>query len=120
MTLVRHLAPALVVGLFLAVPLSAQDSTGVVAGQIVDATTQQPLGNVEAALAGTPHRELTRADGRFTLRGIRAGAYRLRATRTGYGSGGQNGTGTAGQATPGQGALQPRRAGRQRVARGAL
>src|SRR5947208_16359664 len=107
MTLVRHLAPALVAGLFLAVPLSAQDSTGVVAGQIVDATTQQPLGNVEAALAGTPHRELTRADGRFTLPGIRAGAYRLRATRIGYGSAVQNVTVTAGQTTTVQVSLQP-------------
>src|SRR5438270_3068620 len=37
MTLVRHLAPALVAGLFLAVPLSAQDSTGSIAGKVIDA-----------------------------------------------------------------------------------
>src|SRR5437588_12454202 len=86
MTLVRHLAPALVAGLFLAVPLSAQDSTGSIAGKVIDAATQQPLGNVEVAVVGTPHRELTRADGSFTLNGVPAGAQRLRATRIGFGS----------------------------------
>ena len=86
MTLVRHLASALVAGLFLAVPLSAQDSTGSIAGKVIDAATQQPLGNVEVAVVGTPHRELTRADGSFTLNGVPAGAQRLRATRIGFGS----------------------------------
>src|SRR2546430_9556866 len=57
MQLVRHLVPALVAGLFWAVPLGAQETTGAVAGKVVDATTQQPLGNVEVALAGTPHRD---------------------------------------------------------------
>jgi TonB-linked SusC/RagA family outer membrane protein len=86
MTLVRHLAPALVAGLFLAVPLSAQDSTGSIAGKVTDATTQQPLANVEVAIAGTPNRELSKSDGTFRLVGIRAGAHRVRATRIGYGS----------------------------------
>src|SRR2546430_484031 len=86
MRLVRHLVPALVAGLFWAVPLSAQQTTGSVTGKVVDASTQQPLANVEVAIAGTPYRELTRADGNFTLNGVPAGAQRLRATRIGYGS----------------------------------
>src|SRR5438093_1525104 len=86
MRLVRHLVPALVAGLFWAVPLSAQQTTGGVTGKVVDASTQQPLANVEVAIAGTPHRELTRADGSFTLNGVPAGAQRLRASRIGYGS----------------------------------
>src|SRR5438105_8070530 len=86
MTLVRHLASALVAGLFLAVPLSAQDSTGSIAGKVIDAATQQPLGNVEVAVVGTPHREPPRADGGDTLNGVPAGAQRLRATRIGFGS----------------------------------
>ncbi len=86
MRLVRHLVPALVAGLFWAVPLSAQQTTGGVTGKVVDASTQQPLANVEVAIAGTPYRELTRADGSFTLNGVPAGAQRLRATRIGYGS----------------------------------
>src|SRR2546422_565455 len=86
MRLVRHLVPALVAGLFWAVPLSAQQTTGGVTGKVVDASTQQALANVEVAIAGTPYRELTRADGSFTLNGVPAGAQRLRATRIGYGS----------------------------------
>src|SRR5256884_3459444 len=99
MTLVRHLALALVAGLFLAVPLSAQDSTGVITGKVVDQTTQQPLGNVEVAVAGTPLRDLSRNDGTFRLTGVHAGAQRLRATRIGYGSQFQAVTVTAGGAS---------------------
>src|SRR2546421_11268795 len=97
MTLVRHLALALVAGLFLALPLSAQDATGVITGKVVDQTTQQPLGNVEVAVAGTPLRDLSRIDGTFRLTGVHAGAQRLRATRIGYGSQFQAVTVTAGR-----------------------
>src|SRR5207253_1590203 len=86
MTLVRHLAPALVAGLFLAVPLSAQDSTGVITGKVLDQTTQQPLGTVEVAIAGTPLPDLRRNDGSFRVTGVRSGTQRVRATRLGYGS----------------------------------
>ena len=99
MTLVRHLALALVAGLFLAVPLSAQDSTGVITGKVVDQTTQQPLANVEVAVAGTPLRDLSKNDGTFRLTGVHAGAQRLRATRIGYGSQFQAVTVTAGGAS---------------------
>src|SRR6266704_6271410 len=92
----RHVVAALVCSVWCAVQLNAQDSTGAVSGQVVDGTTQQPLPNVEVAIAGTPHRELTRSDGAFSLNGIRAGAYRLRATRIGYGSQIQDVTITAG------------------------
>ena len=83
---VRHLASALVAGLLWAVPLSAQDSTGVIAGKVVDQTTQQPLANVEVAVPGTPLRDLSKNDGTFRVTGVRAGAQRVRATRIGYGS----------------------------------
>src|SRR6059058_5393792 len=86
MKIVRHLAPVLVAGLVWAVPLGAQDSTGVIAGKVVDQTTQQPLGNVEVAIAGTPLRDLSRNDGTFRVTGVRAGTQRVRATRIGYGS----------------------------------
>ena len=86
MTIVRHLAPALVAGLFWAVPLGAQQSTGTLAGKVIDQTTQQPLANVEVAIPGTAHRDLSKTDGTFRLAGIPSGAQRLRATRIGYGS----------------------------------
>src|SRR2546422_7407881 len=79
MALVRRLVPTLVAALVWAVPLGAQEATGSVTGKVVDATTQQALGNVEVAIAGTPHRELTRADGAFTLNGVPAGPQRLRS-----------------------------------------
>src|SRR5438105_5855150 len=99
MRFIRHLVPALVAGLFWAVPLAAQESPGAVTGKVVDANTQQPLANVEVAIAGTPHRELSRSDGSFTLNGIPAGPYRLRASRIGYGSQVQDVTVTAGGTT---------------------
>src|SRR5712691_11503816 len=107
MALVRRLVLALVAGLFWAVPLGAQESRGTVTGKVVDATTQQSLGNVEVALAGTPYRELTRADGSFVLNGVPAGPYRLRATRIGYGSQVQAVTVTPGGTTPGDISLAP-------------
>jgi iron complex outermembrane receptor protein len=107
MALVRRLALALVGCLLWVVPLRAQESTGAVTGKVVDATTQQPLGNVEVAIAGTPHRELSRADGSFTLNGIPAGSYRLRASRIGYGSQIQEITVTPGGTTTAQVTLAP-------------
>ena len=107
MRLVRHLVPALVAGLFWAVPLGAQETTGAVTGKVVDATTQQPLANVEVAIAGTPYRELSRSDGSFTLNGVPAGAYRLRASRIGYGSQIQEITVTPGGTTTAQVTLAP-------------
>ncbi len=84
MALVRHVVPVLFSGLLCAVRLGAQDSTGAVTGKVIDATTQQTLSSVEVAIAGSPHRMLTRGDGSFLLSGIPAGIHRLRATRIGY------------------------------------
>src|SRR2546430_17324145 len=76
MRLVRHLVPALVAGLFWAVPLGAQE-TGAVTGKALDATTQQPLGNGEGAIAVAPHREVSRSDRGFALDAVPAGTYRV-------------------------------------------
>jgi iron complex outermembrane receptor protein len=107
MALVRRLVLALVAGLVWAVPLGAQEATGAVTGKVVDASTQQPLANVEVALAATPHRELSRSDGSFALNGVPAGTYRLRASRIGYGSQIQEVTVTAGGTTTAQVSLAP-------------
>src|SRR5947207_15503733 len=86
MKIVRHLAPVLVAGLVWAVPLGAQDSTGVIAGMVDVQMTQQTIGNAEVAIACTPRRDLSRNDGTFRVTGVRAGTQRVRATRIGYGS----------------------------------
>src|SRR3989449_843695 len=97
MQLFRSVVAALVAGSLLwSVPLGAQDSTGAVTGQVVDGTTQQPLANVEVAIAGTAHRMLSRNDGSFLISGLAPGIYRARATRIGYGSQVQSVTVTAG------------------------
>src|SRR5438034_11183433 len=72
MRLVRHLVPALVASLFWAVSLSAQQTTGGVTGKVVDASTQQPLANVEVAIAGTPYRSEERRVGKEGRSGWRA------------------------------------------------
>src|SRR5258708_33941779 len=100
MRLVRHVIPALAAGLLWVVPLGAQESTGAVAGKVIDNTTQQPLPNVEVAGVGTGHRQLTKSDGAFLLTGVPAGVHRVRASRIGYGSQVQDVTVPAGQATP--------------------
>jgi TonB-dependent starch-binding outer membrane protein SusC len=86
MRLVRHVVPALIGGLLWAVQLSAQESTGAITGQVIDATTQQPLAGVNVSIAGTPRATVSRNDGGFLLSGVPAGTHRLRATRIGYGS----------------------------------
>src|SRR5437879_12452254 len=105
MRLLRHVVPALVAGLFGVVPLCAQDSTGAVVGKVLDGTSQQPLFNVEVAIPGSPIRELTRADGTFELRGVHAGAVRVRASRIGYGSVTQEVTVTPGRSASVQSAV---------------
>jgi TonB-dependent starch-binding outer membrane protein SusC len=99
MVLVRQVVPALAAVLLWVVPLGAQDSTGAITGKVIDGTTQQPLPNVEVAVVGTPHRQLTKSDGAFLLSGVPAGVHRVRASRIGYGSQIQDVTVTAGQAT---------------------
>ena len=110
MRLLRHVVPALVAGLFGVVPLCAQDSTGAVVGKVLDGTSQQPLFNVEVAIPGSPIRELTRADGTFELRGVHAGAVRVRASRIGYGSVTQEVTVTPGGSATVQISMVPARA----------
>src|SRR3989454_6425523 len=107
MALVRRLVLALVAGLFWAAPLGAQAAPGAITGKVVDASPQQPLSNVEVALAAPPPRELSRSDGSFALNGVPAGTYRLRASRIGYGSQIQEVTVTAGGTTTAQVSLAP-------------
>jgi hypothetical protein len=65
-------------------PAYAQEKTGSISGQIVDGTTQQPLGGVNVVLIERPTvGTTTDAQGSFTLKSIGVGEYSLRATLLG-------------------------------------
>lgn len=71
-------------GLALAGPLGAQGRIGTVSGTVTEAGTSAPVSNAQVTIAGTTIGTLTGADGRFTLRGVPAGAVTVRAARIGY------------------------------------
>jgi hypothetical protein len=79
-----------------AMQAGAQATTGTIVGRTLDSTSQQPLSNVTVSVQGTQRGALTRNDGGFTLGGVPAGTYTVRANRIGYGSQSQQVTVTAG------------------------
>ncbi|HEX2188078.1 MAG TPA: SusC/RagA family TonB-linked outer membrane protein [Longimicrobiaceae bacterium] len=74
---------ALLVCLLWAVPLGAQGPGGAVTGRVVNAATQEPLSGVVVTMA--ERRAVTGQDGIFTMPGVPAGTYTLRASLLGYG-----------------------------------
>lgn len=90
----RQVVLALLGCLLWAAPASAQNP-GTLTGRVVDGATQQPLAGVAVRVAerGTQ----TGADGRFTVAGVPAGTYTVRATRVGYREASQPVTIAAGQ-----------------------
>ena len=67
-------------------PVHAQQPTGTIAGQVVDSASRQPLAGVTIAVEGTRFGTESRDDGTFTIGGVPAGTYAVRARRIGYGS----------------------------------
>lgn len=68
--------------------------SGLIVGQVIEAPAGRPVGGAIVSLsgppsqAGIPHTSiLTRGDGRFAFRGLRAGSYTVTATRNGYADG---------------------------------
>src|SRR5437660_944528 len=107
MSFVRRVGPVLVAGLLCAASLLAQESSGAITGKVVDATTQQPIGNVEVSIPGTNFRTSSGNDGGFLLNRVPAGTYNVRAGRIGYGIQLQSATVTAGGTATVQFTLQP-------------
>jgi TonB-linked SusC/RagA family outer membrane protein len=81
MALGRQLFLALVAGLLGVAGLSAQ-TTGTVAGRVVEGTTQDPLAGVTVSVA--ERTAVTGVDGRFSIGAVPAGTHTVRATRIGY------------------------------------
>lgn len=96
MALVRHVIPALVGGLLMALQLGAQGPTGTITGEVVEAATQSPLPGVTVLIEGTSLGAQTRDNGRFVLSAVPAGVHRVRTARIGYGPQSQEVTVTAG------------------------
>jgi len=87
MAVVRRFVLALVVGLIWSTLLGAQTPvppTGTITGRVVDATTQQPVADVNVFVEGTRRGAVSGADGSFTIGGVPAGSQTVRARRIGF------------------------------------
>ena len=84
MALRRFLFPALIGCLLWTSRLSAQANTGTITGRVVDSASQTGIGNVNVVVMGGQRGTITRDDGGFTLTGVAAGSYTLRASRIGF------------------------------------
>jgi TonB-linked SusC/RagA family outer membrane protein len=82
----RNLGWCLALGLgLLGLPLAADgQERGTITGRVVDATTQQPLANVQVFIRQGNRGTLTNQQGQFILAGIPLGTHQLEAARLGY------------------------------------
>ena len=65
-------------------PAAVVAQTGKIAGRVTDGTSGEGLPGVNVVLDGTPQGAATDVDGYYTILGVRAGTYRVRATYLGY------------------------------------
>ena len=75
---------ALLVTLALLGPATAWAQTGKLAGRVTDGATGEGLPGVNVVVDGTPQGAATDVDGYYTIIGVRAGTYRVRASYLGY------------------------------------
>jgi TonB-dependent starch-binding outer membrane protein SusC len=92
----KVLALAVVLGLFTALPLAAQDGT--VRGTVIEANTQRPLSGAQVSVEGSTRGAITNSQGVFVISGVPAGDHTVRAQRIGYGAMEQEATVVAGEA----------------------
>ncbi|MDZ7778914.1 MAG: TonB-dependent receptor [Gemmatimonadota bacterium] len=78
---------------------AAEAQNGQVVGQVQDASSGAPLGEVQVHIPSAGLGVLSRADGRFVILNVPAGTYELRAERIGYAASVQEINVTAGEAT---------------------
>ena len=79
---VRFLVAAL--GFALLLPSGAAAQGGTVSGVVTDGTNQQPISDAQVAVIGTQRGAATDRNGRFSITGVPAGTYQVRARRIGY------------------------------------
>ena len=68
----------------LTVRASAQAGTGTISGRVTDANLGTPLTGVSVRVTGTQIGGQTSDDGRYTIRGVRAGTAEIQVNRIGY------------------------------------
>lgn len=81
------------------VPVAARAqgaTTGVIAGRVVDAASQQPLAGATVVIAGTTRGTIATGDGTFRIVGVTPGTVQVRAQRIGYAPSTQTATVTPG------------------------
>lgn len=66
--------------------VAAAQGTGAITGVVTDQTTQLPVPAAQVLLVGTQRGALTDQEGRFSISGVPAGSYEVRARRVGYAS----------------------------------
>ncbi len=76
----------------------AQEQQGTITGQVVDATTREPIASAQVSIVGTPIGAGTNQEGRYTIRGVRPGVVEVRVLRVGYAELKRSVTVAAGQA----------------------
>ncbi|MCX6155285.1 MAG: TonB-dependent receptor [Candidatus Kapabacteria bacterium] len=64
--------------------LSAQETTGIISGEVRDAETKQPLSSVTIKVEGTKLGAISNKQGYFVIKDVPAGAYNLKANLNGY------------------------------------
>ena len=70
--------------LLAALPSAALAQGGSIIGRVTDDKSGRPVEQAQVNVVGTTIGALTNADGRYALRGMRAGAYQVRVLRVGY------------------------------------
>lgn len=69
--------------LSLTLPASVEAQVGQIVGQVVNAATQRPMGEVQVHIAGSGFGALTRADGRYLILNVPVGTHTVTAERIG-------------------------------------
>ena len=87
---------SLLLGLCGVAATAAQAQQGTIAGQVTDRVGGAPLAGARITVVGTNRSAVTSQEGRYTLAGLKAGAYTVQASLIGYGAATNTATVTAG------------------------
>lgn len=78
------LTAALLAGTFAGNDLGAQAQEGTIVGQVLESASGQPIPAAQISVVGTTQGAITNSEGRYVIRGVRAGSVELRALRVGF------------------------------------